>query len=120
MPTLYKSESITIKKSFFGEQVTVTEAASRRRVIAPVLYVARCAYFLRLQAQLELSTEARDFVMRYIFERFAMAVLYSETVAASAFLSGDPERFLVAATMGANGLTAHDYRDGMFKTFFDD
>lgn len=120
MPTIYASGLILIKKAFFSERLTVTEISTRRKAIAPPSYVARCAYFLRIQAQLELSAEAREFVTRYIFERFGMAALYPDSLPATMFATGDPERFLVAATMAANGFGLDGERDDPFRAILGD
>jgi hypothetical protein len=103
MPVLYSDEGLTIRKSWFFNKISVVEHSTRRKVAASALQSARCAFFIQIQSQLELTASERDFVLRYIFARFGMAVLHPNSLPAQMFMEGDGQRFLGSAVWTAKG-----------------
>ena len=104
MATLFLNDNLKIDRSWLLKRLTVEDRITRRRVVADAQLVARLAFYIRIQAGLELTTEERDFMIRYIFERFGNAALNVGGVARDMFCAGDGQRLLNSALFAARGI----------------
>lgn len=102
MKKIFQGKELTIRKSFFGQNVIVINHLTGAKKVASLDQVGRCSRFLDVQAQLDLSAVRREFVTTYIFERFGMAVLFPESLPAKMFMEGDGQRLLNAAVLASD------------------
>lgn len=104
MTVLFSTDGLTIRKRWFSRSLVVIEGGTGRRSVATTLQMARLAFFLKVQADLELTTVERELVCTYLFERFGMTVLYPTSLPASMFMEGDGKRIMAAAFTAAKAV----------------